>query len=63
VFIIPILAFTMSDPGVHVQPIRAFTFDRHAHVRVYLLLRAHASLRSRAERMRRFHTAESGQKT
>jgi len=27
VFTIPILAFTMSDPGVHVAPIRAFTFD------------------------------------
>jgi len=28
VFTIPILAFTMSDPGVHVAPIHAFTFDR-----------------------------------
>jgi hypothetical protein len=27
VFTIPILAFTMSDPGVHVAPIHAFTFD------------------------------------
>jgi hypothetical protein len=28
VFTIPILAFTMSDPGVHIAPIYAFTFDR-----------------------------------
>jgi hypothetical protein len=28
VFTIPILAFTMSDPGVHVALILAFTFDR-----------------------------------
>jgi hypothetical protein len=27
VFTIPILAFTMSDPGVHVAPIHAFTID------------------------------------
>jgi hypothetical protein len=27
VFTIPILAFTMSDPGVHVAPIAAFTMD------------------------------------
>jgi len=26
VFIIPIPAFTMTDPGVHVALIRAFTF-------------------------------------
>ena len=25
---IPIVAFTMSDPGVQVAPIHAFTFDR-----------------------------------
>src|SRR5213594_2592182 len=28
VFTIPILAFTMSDLGVHVAPIQVFTFDR-----------------------------------
>ena len=27
-FTIPILAFTMSDLGVHVAPIQVFTFDR-----------------------------------
>jgi hypothetical protein len=27
VFTIPILAFTMSDPGVHIALILAFTFD------------------------------------
>jgi len=27
VFTIPILAFTMTDPGVHVALILAFTFD------------------------------------
>jgi hypothetical protein len=27
VFTIPIRAFTMTDPGVHVAPIHAFTFD------------------------------------
>jgi len=32
VFTIPILAFTMSDPGVHVAPIHAFTLRRHAHI-------------------------------
>jgi hypothetical protein len=32
VFTIPILAFTMSDLGVHVAPIQAFTFDRHAQI-------------------------------
>ena len=31
VFTIPILAFTMSDLGVHVAPIHAFTFGRYAH--------------------------------
>jgi hypothetical protein len=33
VFTIPILAFTMSDPGVHVVPIYAFTFDRSGRSR------------------------------
>jgi hypothetical protein len=33
VFTIPILAFTMRDPGVHVAPIRAFTFDRSGRSR------------------------------
>jgi hypothetical protein len=28
VFTIPILVFTMSDPGVHLAPIHAFTFHR-----------------------------------
>jgi hypothetical protein len=28
VFTVPIPAFTMSDPDVHVAPIHAFTFDR-----------------------------------
>jgi hypothetical protein len=30
VFTSPTLAFTMSDLGVHVAPIHAFTFDRYA---------------------------------
>jgi hypothetical protein len=33
VFSIPILAFTMRDPGVHGRPIRAFAFDRRAQRR------------------------------
>ncbi len=32
-FTIPILAFTMSDLGVHVAPIHAFTFDRSGRSR------------------------------
>jgi hypothetical protein len=33
VFTIPILAFTMSDLGVHVAPIPVFTFDRSGRSR------------------------------
>jgi hypothetical protein len=33
VFTIPILAFTMSDLGVHVAPIQVFTFDRFGRSR------------------------------
>jgi len=33
VFTIPILAFTMTDPGVHVAPILAFTFSRSGRSR------------------------------
>jgi len=33
VFTIPILAFTMSDLGVHVAPIHAFTFNRSGRSR------------------------------
>jgi len=33
VFTIPILAFTMSDLGVHVAPIHVFTFDRSGRSR------------------------------
>jgi hypothetical protein len=33
VFTIPTLAFTMSDPGVHVAPIPVFMFDRSGRSR------------------------------
>jgi hypothetical protein len=59
VFTIPILAFTMSDLGVHVAPIPVFTFDRSGRSRASGTRRCCAP--ARFTRSRRATDAHGGQ--